>query len=149
MNPTTFDWTEFPWLRWKKKKVTVKVAQSCPTLFDLMDCGSPGSSVISQARILEWVAILFSRGYSWPRDQTLVSYIAGRYFTLWATTKPPKSGLPFSPPEDLPNPGIKPGSPALQVDSLPSEPSPTFSSSSRDQTCAPAAEARCMSWAFI
>ena len=51
-----------------------------------MDCSLPGSSVhgISQARILEWVAILFSR--------------------------------------DLPDPGIEPGSPGLQADSLPSEP---------------------------
>ena len=40
---------------------------------------------IFQARILEWVAISFSRGSSWPRDQTQVSHIAGRCFTLWAT----------------------------------------------------------------
>ena len=44
----------------------VLVTQSCPTLPDPMDCGPPGSSVlgISQARILEWVAIPFSRGSS-------------------------------------------------------------------------------------
>ena len=40
---------------------------------------------ILQARILERVAIPFSRGSSWPRDQTQVSYIAGRFFTIWAT----------------------------------------------------------------
>ena len=42
----------------------VSVAQSCPTLFDPMDCSLPGSSVhgILQARILEWVAIPFFRG---------------------------------------------------------------------------------------
>ena len=47
----------------------------------------PGFSVneILQARILEWVAISFSRGYSWPRDQTQVFHIAGRHFNLWAT----------------------------------------------------------------
>ena len=52
-----------------------------------MDCSLPGSSVhwIHQARILEWVAIPFSRGSSWPRDQTWVSCIAGRFFTIWAT----------------------------------------------------------------
>ena len=52
-----------------------------------MDCSLPGSSVhgISQARILEWVAISFSRGFSQPRDQTWVSEIAGRCFTVWAT----------------------------------------------------------------
>ena len=46
------------------------VAQSCPTLCDPMDCTLPGSSVhgISQARLLEWVAISFSRGSSWPRN---------------------------------------------------------------------------------
>ena len=51
------------------------------------DCSPPGSSVhgILQARILEWVAISFSRGFSWPRDQTRVSCSAGRHFTVWAT----------------------------------------------------------------
>ena len=50
----------------KKKKVKVLFAQSCPTLCDPMDCTPPGSSVhgILQARILEWVTIPFSRGYS-------------------------------------------------------------------------------------
>ena len=52
-----------------------------------MDCSPPGSSVhgILQARILEWVAISFSRGSSQPRDQTRVSCTAGRFFTDWAT----------------------------------------------------------------
>ena len=40
---------------------------------------------ILQARILEWVAFPFSRGSSWPKDQTQVSCIAGRFFTVWAT----------------------------------------------------------------
>ena len=64
-----------------------EVAQSCPTLCDPVDCSPPGSSIhgILQARILEWVAISFSRGSSWPRDQTWVSHIAGRCFNLWAT----------------------------------------------------------------
>ena len=49
----------------------------------------PGSSVqgIFQARILEWVAIPFSRGSSWPRNQIQVFRIAGRLFTVWATRK--------------------------------------------------------------
>ena len=53
------------------------VAKSCPTLCNPMDYSPPGSSVhgIFQARILEWVAISFSRGSSWPRDQTCVSCI--------------------------------------------------------------------------
>ena len=60
------------------------VAQSCPTLCDPMDYSSPSSSVhgILQARVLEWVAIPFSRGSSQPRDQTQVSCIAGRHFNL-------------------------------------------------------------------
>ena len=51
---------------------------------DLMDCRPPGSSVreILQARILEWIVILFSRGSFWSRDQTWVSCIAGRFFTI-------------------------------------------------------------------
>ena len=51
-----------------------------------MDCSLQGSSIhgIFQARILEWVAISFSRGSSQPRDQTQVSHIAGRRFTIWA-----------------------------------------------------------------
>ena len=61
------------------------VAQSCPTLCDpCMDCNLPGSSVhwILQTRILEWVAIPFSRGSSQPRNWTWVSCIAGRFFTI-------------------------------------------------------------------
>ena len=63
-----------------------EVAQSCPTLCDPMDCSLPGSSVhgIFQARVLEWVAISFSRGSSRPRDWTQVSHTAGRGFTVWA-----------------------------------------------------------------
>ena len=57
----------------------VLVAQSCQTLCNPMDCSPPGSSVhwILQARILEQLAILFSRGSSWPRDQTGVFCLAG------------------------------------------------------------------------
>ena len=58
-----------------------------------MDCSLPGSSLhgILQARVLEWVAISFSRGSSWPRDWTLVSCIPGRHFNLWATREVPFS----------------------------------------------------------
>jgi len=66
------------------------VAQSCPTFCDPMDCSPPGSSVygIFQARILEWAAISFSRGSSWPRDRTLITCIAGRFFTAEPQGKP-------------------------------------------------------------
>ena len=72
-----------------------EVTQSCLTLCDPMDCSLPGSSVrgIFQARVLEWVAISFSRGSSQPRDQTQVSCIAGRCFTVWATREAYKAGL--------------------------------------------------------
>ena len=64
-----------------------EVAQSCTTLFDPMDGSLPRSSIhgIFQAKVLEWVAISFSRGSSQPRDQTWVSHIVGRHFTIWAT----------------------------------------------------------------
>ena len=61
--------------------------KSCLTLCDFMDCSPPGSSVhgISKARILEWVAMSFSRGSSWPRDRTRV-FSTGRWIVyLWAT----------------------------------------------------------------
>ena len=68
----------------KKTKGIVKVAQSCLTLCNPMNCRLTGSSVhgILQARILGWVALPFSRGSSQPRDQTQVSNIAGGLFTV-------------------------------------------------------------------
>ena len=62
---------------------------SCIWLCNPMDSSPPRSSVhgILQARTLEWSAISFSRGFSWPRDWTQVSCIAGRFFTIWATRK--------------------------------------------------------------
>ena len=76
------------------------VAQSCPTLWNPMDCSPPGSSVHgdSQARILEWIAMPSSGGLPNPEIQ------------------------PRSPPGALPNPGIQSSSPTMQVDYLPSEP---------------------------
>ena len=62
----------------------LKVAQSCLTLCNLMECIVHG---ILQARILEWVAFPFSRGSSQPRDRTQVSHIADGFFTSWATVK--------------------------------------------------------------
>ena len=85
-----------PWstLKWK-----VKVAQSCSTLCDPMDIVHG----ILQAGIPEWVAVLFSKGSSQPRDQTQgssqprdqtqVSHIAGGLFTSWATGKPKNIGV--------------------------------------------------------
>ena len=56
----------------------VKVAWSCLTLCDPVDCTVHG---VLQARIMEWVAVPFSRGSSQPRDQTQVPRIAGRVLT--------------------------------------------------------------------
>ena len=60
----------------------VKVTQSHPTLCNPVDYTV---HEILQARILEWVAFLFSRGSSQPRNRIQVSGIAGRFFTSWAT----------------------------------------------------------------
>ena len=72
----------FIWLEWVSE-----VTQLCPTLCDPMDYSIPCSSIhgILQARVLEWAAISSSRGSSWPRDQTRVSRIVDRCFTIWAT----------------------------------------------------------------
>ena len=69
-----------------------KLLQSCPNLCDPMDCSPSGSSVhgILQARILEWVVISSSWGSSQPRDQTRVTCIAGRFFTIWASREAPR-----------------------------------------------------------
>ena len=74
---------------WKSPSLCVR-AQLCPTLCNPVDCSPPGSSVhgVSQARILEWVAISFSRGSSLPRDQSWVFCIASRFFITEPPGKP-------------------------------------------------------------
>ena len=127
----------------------IRVTQSCLMLCHPMDYSLPGFSVhgIFQARILESVAISFSRESFWPRDRTRVPCTAGRLFTI-RTTRETKEKLaqscptlcnpidcsPWSSPGqntgvgsfiaspvDLPKPGIEWGFPALQEDSLPAE----------------------------
>ena len=136
-----------PMIVWSEVKWS-EVAQSCPTLCDLVDSSIHG---IFQARILEWVAISFSRGTFRPRNQTRVSCIVGRRFTVWATkwSEITQScptlcntmdcslsgssvhgifqarvlewiAISFS--KGSSNPGIKPRFPALRADTLPSEP---------------------------
>ena len=103
-------------LKWSEVKWSeVIVSQSCLTLCDPMDLVHG----ILQARILEWVAFPFSRGSSQSRDRTQISHLQGWFFTSWATRKPKNTGSPS--PGDLPDPGIEPGSSALQADSLPTE----------------------------
>ena len=74
-------------LLWVKGESESEVAQLRLTLCDPKDCSLPGSSVhgIFQVRVLEWVAISFSKGSFQPKDRTWVSPIADRCFTLWAT----------------------------------------------------------------
>ena len=81
-------------------KVKVLVAQLHLTLCDPMDWGPPGSSLhrLVQARILEWVAIPFSRVWATREAPRILEWVAS------------------------PNPGIEPRSPALHADSSPSEP---------------------------
>ena len=127
----------------------IEVAQSCPTLCDPMDCSLPGSSIhgIFQARVLQWVAMSFSRRSSQPRDRTRVS-ISSLHKMCYALSlshvwlcdlvdwSPSGSSVlgdspgkntgmdchaPPPPPGDLPNPEIESRSPTLQVDSLPTE----------------------------
>ena len=82
-------------------KVKVFVAQSCLTLFDSMDRSPPGFSVhgILQARILEWVAIPFSRGLSLPRDLSVLLFsiiITESTPTLEKVSPLPHTGLQYS-----------------------------------------------------
>ena len=74
-------------LRPRSSNLVCVCSLSCVWLCDAMDCSPPGSSIhgIFQARVLEWVAIFFSRRSSRPRDRTRVSCIPGRCFTVWAT----------------------------------------------------------------
>ena len=69
--------------------------QLYPTVWKPIDCSPSGSSVhgILQARILEQVVISFSRGSSQPRNQTQVSCIAGRFFTIWAIREALQKGI--------------------------------------------------------
>ena len=90
-------WSEVKW-KWLSR---------VPTLWDPVDYTVRG---ILQARILEWVAVPFSRGSSQPRDWTQVSRIAGRFFTSWATPWFPKpntggGSLSLCQLVELPNPG--------------------------------------------
>ena len=91
-----------------------------------MDCSLPGSSVhgISQAKILEWVAISFSGESSWPRDWTSRVQLSATPWTIQSMeiSRPEYwSGKPIPSPGDLPDPVIELGYPALQMDSLPTE----------------------------
>ena len=83
------------WATKKREKVKVLIT-AMPNSLQLCGLQPPGSSLhgILQARILEWVAIPFSRGFSQPRDRTQVC-IAGRFFAIWATRFSPNYQYPF------------------------------------------------------
>ena len=74
-----------------KHLTKLKVAQLCPILCNPMDYTDPG---ILQAKILDWVALPFSRGSFQPKDQIQVSHIAGRFFTIRATREAPSTNWP-------------------------------------------------------
>ena len=85
-------------LLWESAKnvLCAKLLQSCLTLCDPMNCSPSGSTVhiILQARILEWVAISFSKGSSWTRDWTLVCFVScmgRRVLNHWSTKEVPAS----------------------------------------------------------
>ena len=82
------NWNPVHWMTFLL--VCVKVAQSCLTLCNPMDYTIHG---ILWAKILEWVAVPFSRRSSQPRDWNQVSHIAGRFFSSWATGKPKNTGV--------------------------------------------------------
>ena len=109
-------------LQCMKVKNESEVAQSCPTLSNPMDRSPPGSSVhgIFQARVLERGAIAFSSHVQLFVTPKTVARQAP--LSMGFSRREYWSGLPFPSPGDLPDSGIKPWSPALQADSLPSEP---------------------------
>ena len=77
-----------------ESEVKVLVSQLCPALCDPMDSSFSVHRIL-QERILDWVALFFSRGSSQPRDQTRVSLIAGIFFTNWATRVAPMVAMAF------------------------------------------------------
>ena len=110
----------FP-LQYMKVKRESEVAQSYPTLSDPMDCSLPGSSIhgIFQARVLEWGAISCSVVSNSVSPSTIACQTPP---CMEFSRQEHWNGKPFPSAGDLPEPGINPESPALQVDSLPSEP---------------------------
>ena len=88
------DWTQVSHIAdrvstiWSTRKKESESSQLCQPLWYPIVCSLPGSSIhgLFQARILEWVAISSPRGSSQPRDETQVSRIAGRFYTVWPTS---------------------------------------------------------------
>ena len=107
----------------RNEEVTLKWSESCSAVFNTLPPRVSLVHGILQARILEQIHFLFSKGSFQPRDRTEISCIAGGFFFSLATIKfwGHLREWPISYPADLPNPGIKLGSPALQVDSLQAE----------------------------
>lgn len=75
----------------------VSVSQSCPTLCHPIDWNRQAPLSLGFSRQVQWVPIPFSRGSSQLRDQTQVSHIAGRSFTMWATYTLPQSKIKLRP----------------------------------------------------
>ena len=114
-------------LQCMKEKSESEVAQSCPTLSDPMDCSLPGSSVhgIFQARVLEWGAIAFSSVSCSAVSNSLQPHGLQPARLLCPRNSPGKNtgvGSQSLLGGIFPTQGLNPGLPALQADSLPSEP---------------------------
>ena len=88
---SAFIMVQLSYLYTTTEKPCMLVIQLCPTPGDPMDCSPPGSPIpgIFKVRIMEWVAISFSRRPFQPKDQTQVSCTAGIFFTHWATREVP------------------------------------------------------------
>ena len=93
-----------------KVKSESEVAQSCPTLWDPMGCSPPHSSIhgISQARVLEWIAISFSRGSLQPSDRTRVFFIVQFSRSVVSNSSRPHESQHTRPPCPSPTPGVHP-----------------------------------------
>ena len=78
---------------WKSESISRSVLSDSSWPHGRSPPGSSGNGIL-QARILEWGAIPFSKGYSWPRDQIQVSCTAGRFFTIWTIGDAPFSEVP-------------------------------------------------------
>ena len=114
-----------------KAAAAAKLLQSCLTLYDPIDSSPPNSSVpeILQTRIVEWVAISFSNACMHAKSLQLCPTLCDPMdsspqapLSTGFSREESWSGLPFPSPGDLPDPGIEHRPPALQADSLPSEP---------------------------
>ena len=116
------DWLDVLAVQGTLKSLLQHHSSKASILWHLTFCESESQSVVSYSpgQNTGGGSLSLLQGSSQPRDRTQVSHIAGGFFTSWATREAQEywSGWPIHSPGDLPDPGIKLGSPALQVDSF-------------------------------